>query len=121
MQTIRALIADKEAEMAHLEAELSAARAYIEALENRLKEAETRIDEAPGDTDDPIVAIRRVILEAGQPLFIDDIVRGLGRRVSRESREHIRRLVLPWVRRGEIFTRPRPLMYGLLELESKRA
>ena len=120
VRTIRALITDKEAEIAKLEAELSAARAYVRLLRNRLNAAEKRLAELPEESGDPIVAIRRIIVEAGQPVFIDDILSALGRPITRDSREQLRRLIVPWVRRGEVFTRPRPGMFGLIELEKRR-
>lgn len=114
--TIRTLIVDKESEIARLEAELAAARAYVGLLERRLDAAERTLDDVE-ESADPVVVVRRMILEARQPLFIDEILRGLGRRVTREERDELRRLLLPWVRRKEIFTRPRPLTFGLIELD----
>jgi hypothetical protein len=67
VRTIRALIADKEAEIAKLEAEQSAAGAYVRLLRKRLEAAEKR-----------------------------------------------------WVRRGEVFTCPRPSIFDLIELEKLR-
>jgi hypothetical protein len=118
LDTIRGLIAEKQADITRLEAELSAARAYVRLLQSRLQAAQARLDDLP-ESEDPIIAIRRLILEAGQPMFIDDILQGLGRPVTRDSREQIRRLLLPWVRRHEVFTRPRPSMFGLLEFEEQ--
>lgn len=117
IRTIRMLIAEKEAEIARLEAEHSAARAYVSLLRNRLKSAEKRLEDLPEESDDPIHAVRRAILEAGQPVFIDDLLVILGHPITRDSREELRRLLVPWVRRGEVFTRPRPSMFGLVELE----
>lgn len=115
-----ALIAEKEAEIARVEAELSAARAYVHLLRDRLKTAEKQLEELPEESDDPIVTVRRAILEAGQPVFIDDLLAALGHPITRESREQLRRLLVPWVRRGEVFTRPRPSMFGLIEMEKRR-
>lgn len=120
IRTIRALIGEKEAEIARLEAELSAARAYVRLLRNRLEAAEKRLEELPEESDDPIVTVRRAILEAGQPVFIDELLVVLGHPITRDSREQVRRLLLPWVRREEVFTRPRPSMFGLIELEKRR-
>ena len=114
--TLRALAADKRAELARLEAEIDAAHAYLRSTEERIAAGEARAGDEP-DTDDPVVAIRRLIREAGRPLYIDDILRGLDLPLNRASREEIRQLVLSWVRRGEIFTRPRPSIFGLVELE----
>lgn len=114
------MIAAKEAEIAKLEAELSAARTYVRLLRKRLQAAGKRLEEVPEESDDPIVAARRVIMEAGQPVFIDDLLAGLGHPATRDSREQLRRVLVPWVRRGEVFTRPRPSMFGLIELEKRR-
>ncbi len=115
IDTIRALIQEKEAEMVRLEAELRAGRAYVSLLADRVEAAEKRLQEP--ETDDPVVAVRRVLAVAGKPLFIDEILHALGRNVSRESREQLRRLIIPWVHRREIFTRPRPATFGLVEWE----
>jgi hypothetical protein len=89
-------------------------------LRNRLTAAEKRLEEIPEESEDPIVAVRRAILQAGHPMFIDDILIAVGRPVTRDSREDLRRLLVPWVRRGDVFTRPRPSRFGLIELEKRR-
>ncbi len=116
LTTLRALVAEKRAELVRLEAELAAGQAYLQCLEERILAAEARAGDL-AETDDPVVAIRRLIREAGQPLYIDEILRGLDRPLSRDTREEVRQLLLSWVRRGEIFTRPRPAIFGLIELE----
>lgn len=114
--TLRALAAEKQAELVRLEAELAAGRAYLHFLDERIEAAEQRCGEEPECTD-PVIVIRRLIREAGQPLYIDDILRGLDRPLNRDGREEIRQLLLSWVRREEIFTRPRPGVFGLVELD----
>lgn len=116
LDTLRALAAEKQAELVRLEAELAAGRAYLRFLRERIEAAEQRCGDEP-DCTDPVIVIRRLILEAGQPLYIDDILRGLDRPLNRDGREEIRQLLLSWVRREEIFTRPRPGVFGLVELE----
>lgn len=116
LDTLRALAAEKQSELVRLEAELTAGRAYLRFLEDRIEAAEERSGDEP-ECNDPVIVIRRLIREAGQPLYIDDILRGLDRPLNRDGREEIRQLLLSWVRRQEIFTRPRPGVFGLLELE----
>lgn len=116
LDTLRALAAEKNAELVRLEAELAAGRAYLRLLEDRIEAAEQRSTEI--ECSDPVIVIRRLIREAGRPLYIDDILRGLDRPLNREGREEIRHLLLSWVRREEIFTRPRPGVFGLVELEA---
>jgi hypothetical protein len=115
--TLRALAAEKQAELVRLEAELAAGRAYLRFLTERIEAAEKRCGDGEPECTDPVIVIRRLIREAGQPLYIDDILRGLDRPLNRDGREEIRQLLLSWVRREEIFTRPRPGVFGLVELE----
>ncbi len=116
LDTLRALAAEKRAELVRLEAELAAGRAYLRFLDERVEAADKRCAGEP-ECIDPVIVIRRLIREAGQPLYIDDILRGLDRPLNREGREEIRQLLLSWVRREEIFTGPRPEVFGLVELE----
>lgn len=116
LDTLRALASEKQAELVRLEAELAAGRSYLRFLHERIEAAEQRCGDEPACTD-PVIVIRRLIREAGHPLYIDDILRGLHRPLNREGREEIRQLLLSWVRREEIFTRPRPGIFGLVELE----
>ena len=116
LDTLRALAAEKQAELVRLEAELAAGRAYLRFLEERIEAAEQRSGDEP-ESNDPVIVIRRLIREAGRPLYIDDILGGLDRPLNRDGREEIRQLLLSWVRREEIFTRPRPGVFGLVELE----
>jgi hypothetical protein len=117
LDTVRALAAEKQAELVRLEAELAAGRAYLRFLVDRIDAAEQQRADEPECTD-PVIVIRRLIRQAGQPLYIDDILRGLDRPLNRDGREEIRNLLLSWVRREEIFTRPRPGVFGLVELEA---
>ena len=117
--TLRRVAAEKEAEIARLRAELAAAEAFLGSLRSSIEELEDRREPpAPeaADGPDPLAEVRKLIRTAGKPLYIDELLRGLGWPLSRESREEIRTLLRPWVRRGELFTRPRPSTYGLVEL-----
>ena len=116
LDTLRSLLAEKESEIVRLEAELDAAHSYQRFLAGRIDDAEQRRGEEPA-SDDPVLIIRRLVLEAGKPLFIDDILRGLRLPLNRDSREEIQRMLVSWVRRGEIFTGPRPSTFGLIEME----
>ena len=120
VDTLRALATEKEKELVRLEAELRAGRAYLSFLNDRIEAAAEVRNGDDFSSDDPVVVIRRLIREAGKPLYLDDILRGLDRPLNRASREEIRGLLLSWVRRGEVFTRPRPGIFGLREQEERR-
>ena len=99
IETLRALIREKEAELARLEADLVGGRAYVRLLEERVTAAEQRQGEIP-EADDPVVSVVTILAASGHPLFIDEILEAMGQTVSRDSREQLPRILLPWVRRG---------------------
>lgn len=121
----RAIIEDrirrKEAEVQSLERKLEVARVYVQALSDVLRE----IDRSSGATDTHETALRRgssvalareVILKAGAPVHIDELLARLGREVSRETKASLTGSLAAYVRREEIFTRPAPSTFGLIEL-----
>jgi hypothetical protein len=121
----RAIIEDrirrKEAEVQSLERKLEVARVYVQALSDVLRD----IDRASGDGEAPETALRRgssvarareVILEAGAPVHIDDLLARLGKEVTRETKASLTGSLAAYVRRDEIFTRPAPSTFGLIEL-----
>jgi hypothetical protein len=117
LDTLRRIAGEAEVDIARLRAELVAARARLSSLRRSIGALESRSDRGPDadDHDDPVLRVRSLIREAGRPLFIDDILRGLDRPISRDAREELRALLRPWLRRGEVFTRPRPSTFGLVE------
>lgn len=121
----RAIIEDrikkKEAEIQALERKLEVARVYVQALNDVLRE----IDKATGDGDEHETALRRgssvarareAILAAGAPVHIDDLLARLGKEVTRETKASLTGSLAAYVRREEIFTRPAPNTFGLIEL-----
>ena len=125
LDVLRRLVREKRAEIARLEGELRSARDALRSLEEStgtMERADHRARTRSGDPDagDLVIAIREMIVAAGRPLFIDEILHGLGERLTREARLRVRELVLERVDRGEIFTRPRPGTYGVVELQVPR-
>ncbi len=113
----------KEAEVLLLEDKLKVARVYIKALQDVLKEIQRDPSSGEGDAE---VALRRgsavarardVILARGSPIHVDDLILALGKEVTRESKASLTGSLAAYVRRGEIFTRPAPSTFGLIELE----
>jgi hypothetical protein len=113
----------KEAEILLLEDKLKVARVYIKALQDVLREIQRDPSSGEGDTE---VALRRgsavaqardVILSRGTPIHVDDLLFALSKEVTRESKASLTGALSAYVRRGEIFTRPAPSTFGLIELE----
>ena len=121
-QVIEAQLRKKESEVASLEEKLKAAKVYVKALEDVLRE----VDKGVGsDTSNEDVSLRRgssvaqareVILERATPIHIDDLLEALGKEVTRETKASLTGSLAAYVRKNEIFTRPAPSTFGLIEL-----
>ncbi len=112
----------KEAEIQSLEERLHAARIYVQALQDILKvlvlgqgpdEAEHEAVLRPGSS---VARARDVILRLGHSAHISLILEELGQHVTRQGRASLTSSLAAYVRRGEIFTRPAPNTFGLIEL-----
>lgn len=115
-------IEKKQEEIRGLENNVREAMAYIQALQDTLKFL-------PKDKDSQLSAyrslrkgsemekVRLFLLKAGKPLYIEDILKGIGK--EKESRNAIAGSLSAYTRRNEIFTRPEPGTFGLIEFETK--
>ena len=110
----------KEQEIQTLEERLRAAKIYVQALQDVLKLLEN--DENPTSSDSAlkpgsaVAKARDLILREGSPVHINGILAGIGKEMTRESRASLTSSIAAYVRRGEIFTRPAPNTFGLIEL-----
>ena len=110
----------KEAEIQSLEEKLRTARIYVQALNDVLNvfpraPADQTIDSVlrPGSS---VALVREVIIRARKPVHISDLLGALGKGVTKEGRASLASSLAAYVRRGEIFTRPAPNTFGLVEL-----
>lgn len=121
--TIDDRIAKKTAEIQELEMKIREAKAYLQALNDVAKTisrdesvgAEQETSLRPGSS---VAEAREAILKAGKPLHISDILKASGKEMTSKSRAALAGSISAYVRRGEIFTRPRPNTFGLTELSS---
>lgn len=108
-------------EISDLEGQLKEARSYKQALEDTLKllprqgANEGRAGQMlrPGSG---LAKSREAILKSGKPLHVNDLLKALGRPQDRVNRSGLSGSLAAYVRKGEIFTRPAPNTYGLVEL-----
>ena len=115
-------IKKKEQEIQEYEAKIREARAYIQAIQDTIKflpkedvsgiSAEKTI--RPGSTVAKTLAFLR---KAGKPLYITDILKGIGKTTSKKDRISLSGSLGWYVRRNEVFTRPAPNTFGLKEME----
>ena len=118
---IEAKIKRKEAEIQSLEKKLEVARVYLQAVRDILKAvdkeaADDRSDETALRKGSSVAQAREVIMTLGAPVHIDDLLRHLGRDLTRQNKASLTGSLAAYVRRDEIFTRPSPNTYGLIEL-----
>jgi len=116
----------KEAEIQALEAQIQEAKVYLQALNDVLKMFPKEAAGAapsisvlrPGSL---MAQARDVILKHGSAMHISDLVKELGKEPTRENRASLGGSLAAYVRRGEIFTRPAPNHFGLVELGEDEA
>jgi hypothetical protein len=110
----------KEQEIQSLEDKLRSARIYVQALQDVLKLVDS--DSTPEPNESALKAgsavnkARETILRRGKPVHINDLLGAVGKEVTRETRASLTSSIAAYVRRGEIFTRPAPNTFGLVEL-----
>jgi hypothetical protein len=111
-------IEKQEAKIAGLNFDLTGAEAYLQAQRDMLKllprESNADASAALRPTSD-LAKARDIIREAGKPMHVTDILKGLGKEVTRDSRASLASSIGAYVRRNEIFTRPVPNTFGLVE------
>lgn len=111
----------KEQEIQSLEDRLRAAKVYVQALQDVLRVLSTdagspRASEAALKTGSAVAQVRELIITSKNPMHINQLIEKLGKDATRESRASLTSSLAAYVRRGEIFTRPAPNTFGLIEL-----
>ncbi len=114
---IEAKLRKKEAEVQSLEDKLRSARIYVHALNDILKELGK--DASPETETEPkagsmTAQARDAIKQAGCPLHVNELLKAIGK--SDDAKASLTGSLAAYVRREEVFTRPAPNTYGLIEL-----
>jgi hypothetical protein len=117
----------KEAEIQGLEDRLRSARVYVQALQDVLKLLGAAESLSEPDVIAPsrsstlragsaVDQARQIILSRGEPVHINALLEAMGKDTGSESRASLTGSLAAYVRRGEIFSRPAPNTFGLIEL-----
>jgi hypothetical protein len=114
----------KEQEIQELEMKIREARSYIQALQDVAKLLPRDAEgETGGDVSfragSSVADARSAILKAGKSLHIVDLLKAMGREVNRKNKTGVSSSLAAYVRRAEVFTRPKPNTFGLLELQKR--
>lgn len=98
-------------EIQHLEDRLREARGYVSALREVLGLAP--------DADKSMAELARdIILKRGHDVHITEMLRSMGREITRESRVSLTSALSAYARRGDVFIKTGPNRFGLVEFKA---
>jgi hypothetical protein len=115
---IQKRIEKKQEEARELGLRIRETNAYIQGLLDTLKMLPKDADDISTTLrpDTQLAKARDAILRHHAPMHITDLLKALNRPVDRKSRASLGGSLSAYVNRGEIFTRPAPNTYGLIEM-----
>jgi hypothetical protein len=115
----------KREEIALLEKQIGEAKSYLLALQDALKmmpkagDAESAAQSLRPGTD--VSKAYEILKSSGKQLHVNEIVKRMGKEVSKENRVSVSGSLSGYARRNYIFTRPAPNTFGLVEFESNKS
>ena len=115
-------IEKKQQEIRDLESKIKEANSYLQALLDSMKWL-PREESAFGGTQmlrpgTTLAKAQEAIKKAGHPMHVADILKAIGKPSDKKSRVSLGGSLSGYVRRKEIFTRPAPNTFGLIEIEN---
>jgi hypothetical protein len=118
---LRKRIEKKQQEISELEAQIREHKTYLQALLDIAKlMPKDGASRAPNIRPNSSVAkAREALQKAGQPLHVTKILEAMGRHNTKKERLSLSGSLSQYVRNDEIFSRPEPNVFGLLEWDSK--
>ena len=112
----------KQQEIRDLETKIREANAYLQALLDSMKWLPREENPyggsqslRPGTT---LAKAQEAIKKAGRPMHVGDILKAIGKTSDKKNRVSLGGSLSGYVRRKEIFTRPAPNTFGLIEIET---
>jgi hypothetical protein len=111
----------KEQEIQELESSIKDAKVYLQALQDVLRLFPRETEGGGADVSlragSLVAQAREIILKHGAPMHVNDIVKAMGRDLTRTNQTGVAGSIAAYVRKGEIFTRTGPNTFSLIELE----
>jgi hypothetical protein len=134
IENLQKLYEKKQVEVRQLEMHLKEANAYLQALQDSIKVISRESGGAAGTTGtgeswepqqtlrpgSETAKARDALKLAGKPLHISALLQQLGRPVDKKNRASLSGSLAAYVRTGQIFTRPAPNTFGLVEFGQDR-
>ena len=114
-------IEKRREEIAALHTKIRESQVYIAALEEALRVL-SREGVNDGNAGNVLrqgsntALARQAILSVGRPMHLEELLKALKKESTRPNRTGLSGALAAYVRKGEIFTRPAPNTFGLIEL-----
>lgn len=111
-------------ESRELELRIRENQAYVQGLQDTMKmlPRDSQLTPAPllrAGTD--LAKAQDCLRKVGRPLHISELLKALGKPINNVNRAGLSGNISAYVRRGQVFTRPAPNTFGLIELEDLAA
>jgi hypothetical protein len=108
----------KRQEIADLQKQLHAAESYLAALQDTLKMLPKDGDAAPVlRPESDLAKARDFIRSKGCPQHVSEILKGINKDPNKANKVSLSGSLGNYVRKGNIFTKPAPNTFGLIELD----
>ena len=116
-------IEKKQQEIVDLERILGEAKAYLQALQDtRRLLPRDGVATAPAfalRAGSDVAKVRDILQKEGTPIHIDELLRRLGKDVTKKTKMSLSGSLSTYVRDRKIFTKTGPNIFGLVEFESE--
>jgi len=123
-ESFQKLIEKKQDEIRDLEIKVREAQAYLQALQDSCRLLPKEEIKTLGSKESPtlrdgtnLARAREILLEAKRPLHINDILVKMGKPIDQATRVSLVGTLGSYSRKGKIFTRTGPNIFGLIEFE----
>jgi hypothetical protein len=114
-------IAEQQEKIRELEIALLQSKAYLSGLVDSLKLIPGDVVESTVPTlrdGSDLAKVRDILKVERKPLHVDDLLNKLGKELTKNNKGSLVGSLGAYVKRGAIFTRPGPNIFGLVEFEA---
>lgn len=124
IENLQKLYDKKRQEVRQLEIKLKETAAYLQALQDSLKMLNRETGTIEPETEQTLRAgtalaqARDILRLAGKPLHITELLKQMGKPADKKTRVSLSGNLAGYVRGRQIFTRPAPNTFGLIEFGS---
>ena len=123
-KAIEKMVENAEEDIAQWRKQIELKGAYIQGLKDTLRHLPKSAEKSNGQPSlragSDIAKAREIILKEGKPMHIAEIIKRLGKELTKQNRASLSSYIGSFVRKGEYFTRPAPNTFGVVEFEENQ-